>query len=175
MHFADLVFIFYNLYDNIKLLRNGVKCYLKFIIDKSDKYTETEIIIKCSSIDERVKKIIDIIEKSESDDTFLTVQAEEITRKIKFKDVFYFESVDERTFVYTQDNVYRCKEKLYELEKILKESPFVRISKSCILNTDCLESIRASFNGKLEALLINGEKVIINRHYVPDFKRKFGL
>ena len=148
---------------------------MKFVIDKSDKYAETEIIIKCSSIDEEVEKIIGLIEKSEKSDVFLTVQAEEITKKIKFEDIFYFESVDERTFVYTEDNVYRCKEKLYELEERLKAGSFVRISKSCILNIDCLESIRASFNGKLEALLINGEKLIINRHYVPDFKRKFGL
>lgn len=148
---------------------------MKFVIDKSDKYAETEIIIKCGSIDEEVKKIIGLIEKYEKSDVFLTVQAEGITKKIKFENIFYFESVDERTFVYTEDAVYRCKEKLYELEERLKAGSFVRISKSCILNIDCLESIRASFNGKLEALLINGEKVIINRHYVPDFKRKFGL
>lgn len=148
---------------------------LKLIIDSTDKYTETEIIIRCRCIDKEVEKIIEFLKKPEKNENLLTVQTDETTRKIKFEDIFYFESVDERTFVYTEDNVYRCKEKLYELEKILKESPFVRISKSCILNTDCLESIRASFNGKLEALLINGEKVIINRHYVPDFKRKFGL
>lgn len=148
---------------------------LKLIIDSTDKYTETEIIIRCRCIDKEVEKIIEFLKKPEKNENLLTVQTDETTKKIKFEDIFYFESVDERTFVYTEDNVYRCKEKLYELEKILKESPFVRISKSCILNTNCLESIRASFNGKLEALLINGEKVIINRHYVPDFKRKFGL
>ena len=148
---------------------------LKLIIDSTDKYTETEIIIRCRCIDKEVEKIIEFLKKPEKNENLLTVQAEETTRRIKFEDIFYFESVDERTFVYTENTVYRCKEKLYELEERLKAGSFVRISKSCILNIDCLESIRASFNGKLEALLINGEKVIINRHYVPDFKRKFGL
>ena len=77
--------------------------------------------------------------------------------------------------MYTEKTVYRCKEKLYELEELLENSSFVRISKSCILNIDYLESVKAVFNGKLEALLSNGEKVIINRHYVSAFKKKFGL
>ncbi len=152
-----------------------MRSFLKLTIDSSGEYTETEIIIKCRCIDREVEKIIEFFNKSEKNENLLTVQTDETTKKIKFEDIFYFESVDERTFVYTDDNVYRCREKLYELEEMLKDSPFVRISKSCILNMDCLDSIRASFNGKLEALLINGERVIINRHYVPDFKRKFGL
>ena len=52
---------------------------------------------------------------------------------------------------------------------------FVRISKSCILNIMQLNSVRPLFHGKFEAQLKNQEKIIINRHYVPKFKEKFGL
>lgn len=47
----------------------------------------------------------------------------------------------------------------------------MRISKSCILNIDFIEKVKPMLNGKYEVLLINGEKLIINRHYVPDFKK----
>lgn len=65
--------------------------------------------------------------------------------------------------------------KLFELEETLTNSSFVRISKSCILNIDFIEKVKPMLNGKYEVLLINGEKLIINRHYVPIFKKKFGL
>lgn len=126
---------------------------LKLIIDSTDKYTETEIIIRCRCIDKEVEKIIEFLKKPEKNENLLTVQTDEITKKIKLEDIFHIESVNKRTFVYTEDNVYRCKEKLYELEEILKFGAFVRISKSCILNTDCLESIRASFNYSCRILI----------------------
>ena len=65
--------------------------------------------------------------------------------------------------------------KLFEFEEALINSSFVRISKSCILNIHFIEKVKPTLNGKYEVLLINGEKLIINRHYVPDFKKKFGL
>lgn len=145
---------------------------MKLIIDISEKYTEAEATIRCSRIDGEVQKIIDLIQNI---DKFLIVQKDGATEKIRFNNICYFESVDELTFVYTEKTVYRCKEKLYELEELLEDSSFVRVSKSCILNIDYLESVKAVFNGKLEALLSNGEKVIINRHYVSAFKKKFGL
>lgn len=145
---------------------------MKLEIIKSKNYKETEVMIKCSDIDPNLKKAIDILQNSEK---VIIAQHEKSTEKLKYDCVYYFESVDEQTFVYTSDKVYTCMQKLYELEEILNQTSFVRISKSCILNIDYLESVRTAFNGKLEALLANGEKVIINRHYVPEFKKKFGL
>lgn len=145
---------------------------MKLIIDISEQYDETEIVVKCRRVDAELQKIISMLQNSEQT---LMVQKDGSTEKIRYDVVCYFESVDDLTFVYTEKAVYRCKQKLYELEELLKDRTFVRISKSCILNIDYLESVKAAFNGKLEALLSNGEKVIINRHYVSAFKKKFGL
>ncbi len=145
---------------------------MKLVIDISDQYEETEIIVKCRNVNAELQKIINMLQNTEQS---LIVQKDGSTEKLKYEEVCYFESVDDLTFVYTEKTVYRCREKLYELEQLLEKSTFVRISKSCILNIDYLESVKAAFNGKLEALLSNGEKVIINRHYVSAFKKKFGL
>ena len=51
----------------------------------------------------------------------------------------------------------------------------MRISKSCILNVMTLKNVRALLNGKMEAELENGEKVIVTRHYVETLKQKLGL
>ncbi|MBQ8134028.1 MAG: LytTR family transcriptional regulator [Clostridia bacterium] len=145
---------------------------MKLVIDISEQYDETEIVVKCKKVNAELQKIINMLQNSQQS---LLVQKDGLTEKVRYDEVCYFESVDDLTFVYTEKAVYRCKEKLYELEELLKDRTFVRISKSCILNIDYLESVKAAFNGKLEAMLSNGEKVIINRHYVSTFKKKFGL
>ena len=43
------------------------------------------------------------------------------------------------------------------------------------LNIEKLQSLKPLINGKLEANLKNNEKILINRHYVPEFKKKFGI
>lgn len=145
---------------------------MKLTIEQSANYIETEIIIHCNTINRTLQKLIEQIQLSSY---ILTVQKGDSMLLLKPDVVYYLESVDEKTFVYVKDEVYLSSMKLYELEEYLKNSSFVRISKSCILNINYLESVRPLLNGKMEATLSNNEKVIVNRHYVPDFKKKFGL
>ncbi|MFR9043004.1 MAG: LytTR family DNA-binding domain-containing protein, partial [Intestinibacter bartlettii] len=94
---------------------------------------------------------------------------------ISLKDAYYIESVEEKTFVYLEKEVYESNLKLYELEEQLKNTSYIRVSKSIILNIEKLQSVKPLINGKLEANLKNNEKILINRHYVPEFKKKFGI
>ncbi len=142
---------------------------MKLRLETSLEYNETEVYIQCQKVDNKIQKIIDIV----NDDTKrMTVKKEGVSEMIKIQDIYYFESVDERSYVYAETEVYSTEKKLYEIEELLKESSFVRISKSCILNIDHLDGVKMLRNGKLEAQLSNGERLIINRHYVPSFKQK---
>ncbi len=145
---------------------------MKLRLERSSEYTETEIDIRCSTIDEKLQKIIDI---AQNDEKHITVKKDGFSSRIRAEDIYYFESVEEKSFVYCKDEVYSSELKLYELEELFNNTSFVRISKSCILNTDVLDRVKISLNGKMEATLQNNEKVIINRHYVPAFKKKLGL
>ena len=88
--------------------------------------------------------------------------------------VYYFESVDKRTFVYTKDKCYETKYRLYELEGMLSYD-FFRCSKAMIINIKKIASVKAEFNARMRAVLLNGEEVIISRNYVKDLKGKLGL
>ena len=66
-----------------------------------------------------------------------------------------------------------CKRKLYEIEEL--SASYLRISKAQIVNADRIERLTPLFNGRLEAILKNGEKVIISRQYVPELKKHFGV
>ena len=67
------------------------------------------------------------------------------------------------------------KHKLYELEELFCGTDFFRASKSYIVNLKKVKSIRPAFNGRFEAHMKNGEKVMISRQYVPVLKEKLGL
>lgn len=145
---------------------------MKLIIDQSPEHRDLEITIKCGMIDERLERLIAQIRMMSS---AITGRKDGRSYLIRLEDAFYFESIDNKTFVYAESDVYACSQKLYELEQQLAGSLFVRISKSCILNVEKLASVRALLNGKFEAQLSNGEKLIINRHYVQALKEKIDL
>ena len=86
-------------------------------------------------------------------------------------DLFYAESVDERLFLYTAADSYEIRMKLYELEDLLKDRNFLRISKSMIVNLMKITSVRPALNGRFSAVLKNGEEIIISRKYVPALKQ----
>ena len=92
------------------------------------------------------------------------------TTLIPLEEVFYFESIDGKTFIYKEKDVFESDLRLYEVEERFCNGTFVRISKAAILNIKKLKSFRTQFNGKLEAYLLNGERLEVNRHYVPKLK-----
>ena len=145
---------------------------MKLLIEQSDQYTDAEIVIKCGMMDDRLESIIQHIRLH----MFSVAGVKDGETKIfPLGDIYYFDSTDERTFLYLENDVYECSLKLYELEEQLEKANFVRISKSCIVNIMKLDSVRPLLNSRYEAKLENGEKLIISRHYQPGFKRKFGI
>ena len=90
--------------------------------------------------------------------------------EIPVSDIFYIESVDNRTFIYTSNDTYAASMKLYEFEDLLKMRSFLRISKSTVLNIMKVESVKPALNGRFLCRLKNGEEVIISRKYVSDFR-----
>lgn len=146
---------------------------MKLIIERIKASCETEVTVKCSyNADERTKKLIHQLEFYVN--LAVGYQKGE-AHQISLHEVYYIESVDEKTFFYLEKEIFETHQKLYEWEKKLSDTSFVRISKSTILNTDKLKCVRSLLNGKLEATMKNGEKLMINRHYVPDFRKKFGI
>ncbi len=143
---------------------------MKLTIEQSDMFREPEIIIKCGMIDVCLQHIIDELQLM-----MFSVSGSKggSLYKLALEDIFYFESVDEKTFACCEQEVYECDYRLYELEERLHNTSYVRISKSVILNTAKLKSIRPQLNGRFEASLVNGEKQIINRHYVDALRKKF--
>lgn len=92
--------------------------------------------------------------------------------RLPIVDIFYIESVDDRTFLYLEKDCYESRRKLYEFEEVLASRHFARISKAVVLNLMKVEAISPALNGRFLCRLTNGEEVIISRRYVPAIKEK---
>lgn len=133
-------------------------------------YDKKEYIkIGCHKVDSNVKEIVNFIKSRQGS---IDVKNGEMKYNIPIVDIFYVESVDDRTFIYLSGDCYETSHKLYELEEILNERRFIRISKSVIVNLLKIECVKPALNGRYLCHLKNGEDVIISRKYVHEFKEK---
>ena len=124
--------------------------------------------IHCYSISDEVREIVAFVKSRQGQ---LTGTADQRQYEIAVSDIFYIESVDNKTFLYTKDRVYETKQKLYELEKMLIQKHFLRVSKSTLLNLMKISAIKPALNSRFTAILFSGEQVVITRKYVPELKK----
>ena len=145
---------------------------MKITIEEIGKEQEEEMILRCHELNTDMLHLLQSLKATKNG--LVGSKGEEIHR-LSMDDIFYFEVVDNRAFFYCRENVYESKLKLYEFEKLCKDSSFFRASKSMILNTDKIDFVAPSFSGRFEATLQNGEKVTVSRQYVSILKKKMGL
>lgn len=144
---------------------------MKVEINPVTAYEDEKAVINAVSVTEEIQSAIDILE---SNCRVIPVISEDITVMCKTDRIYYIESVDKRSFVYTREGCFETKYRLYELEDILKNN-FFRSSKAMILNIRKIESVKAEINGRMVAKLLNGESVIIARSYVKNLKERLGI
>lgn len=142
---------------------------MQVVVHEEESLTETQVIIYCREIDEKVRKVENFIKRLS---VVINVVSDGGICRISADEILYIESVDRRTFFYTPEKVYETKEPLYQLENHLHGTGITRISKNCLLNVDSLQSIAPFTSHRFEATLVNGEKVLVSRNYIGNLKMK---
>ncbi len=145
---------------------------MKITIEMPGPGEEEEIILRCKTLDERLMNFIYSL-KAEQDR--LTGYVEDKIVKLQPKEIYYFESVNNKVFAYTAKEMYEVHKKLYEIESEYAHTDFLRVSKSIIVNVAKIAYLKPIFNGRFEAKLKNEEKIIISRQYVLELKKKLEI
>lgn len=145
---------------------------MKITITEPGEGEEDEIIVRCRHMDQHLLKLIYAMKAGNER---ITALQNGNYFQVAPEEIYYFEAVDNKVFLYLEKEVYETKRKLYELEDQFQGTDFFRASKSCIANLAKVKQLSPAFNGRFEALMRNGERVIISRQYVPVLKQKLGL
>lgn len=136
---------------------------MKIRIEKNPDYgKEPEIVIYCSKVDDEIEKIISSLDLHKKKLVGLLDGREHI---IELSAVLYCESVDGDVYIYTDDKVYKTTHTLNEIENGFSAAGIFRCSKSMILNIHSIKSLKSELGNRIDAVLINGEHIIISRHY----------
>lgn len=150
---------------------------MKVILEKVNSPDDEGAHIKAVNITEEIKSAVDLLENNCRSIPVYQVSDERKTGEsymLGTNLIYYTESIDKRTYVYTKDECYETKYRLYELEEILNAN-FLRVSKALVVNIRKVRSVKSELNGRMIAELLNGEKIVISRSYVKDLKRKLGV
>lgn len=145
---------------------------MKLEVEQIDIEKEEEVIVRCHDVD---ADWVGSVRDAAMGQLTVCGYKDNVLHRLRLSEIYYFEVVDGASFFYTQNDVFNAKEKLYEFEDVSAKSSLFRCSKSMILNADKIDYIRPSFSGRFEAVLSNGEAVIVSRKYVADLKRLLGI
>lgn len=162
----NLFLIINNIYDHVNEVII-LKVDIHRVYSENEEHAEIHTMI----ITEEINHAVDLLENNKKS---IPVTDEETTLFCPLTKIYYFDSVDNHTFVYTKDRCFETKYRLYELESMLPYD-FFRCSKSMIINIRKIESVKAEINARMRAVMLNGEAVIISRSYVKDLKGRLGI
>ncbi|WP_290770923.1 LytTR family DNA-binding domain-containing protein [Anaerofustis sp.] len=79
---------------------------------------------------------------------------------IKIEEIIYFETINRKIILHSINDTIEFNSTIKELENKFKECDFVRIHRAFIVNSKYINKI---FKG--EAILSNGERLIVGRNY----------
>lgn len=137
-------------------------------VTKIAKNQREQLEIRCHEVTGQVREIVAFVKARQGQ---LTGSIADKQYEVPVIDIHYIEAVDNKVFLYVENQVYETRQKLYELEEMLGEKYFLRVSKSLILNLMEVRAIKPVLNGRFIAVLYSGEEIMISRKYVPELKK----
>lgn len=93
---------------------------------------------------------------------------------VNFKDIFLVQVENERTIIYTFDDHYQYKGRLYQIKQLLPHE-FLIASRSAMINYRKIDHLEIVNGGNIDAILKNKMRVQIARRRIKDLKERLGL
>ncbi|MGT2948014.1 LytTR family DNA-binding domain-containing protein [Streptococcus devriesei] len=129
---------------------------------------QEEVIVRYRQMTPTVQAISDLV--SQGGEKILG-RSEQGERYLLLDDILYFESIDSKTFAYTQKDVYQVAYSLKDLVSTYAFKGFFRSAKAMVLNLYRIQYFSSQSFGRIEATLDNGERVLISRKYANKLRQ----
>ncbi len=141
---------------------------MKYIIQKISE-GEDELILRYKSLTDEVEQAVRFMTRPQKKLIGTKDGCKEI---IDFSGILYAESVDGKSFVYTDEDVLEVEYTLAQLEQILSTVNFFRCSKSVIININKVKKLKSLASNRIDATMCSGEHIMISRTYASDFRKR---
>lgn len=144
---------------------------VKIKVDLSPQYFEKEIVIHADKNDDEVKQILHSLKEIETKFHSLNGYLDDTVYSLQLTDILFFETNDRNVYAHTKKNAFLIHYRLYELEENLPDN-FLRVSKSCILNTDEILSLTHSVTGNVVKFRDTYKQIYVSRRFLKNLKIK---
>ncbi len=94
---------------------------------------------------------------------------------LTYDEVIYIESYGHDVEVHTKTDTFYTSDRIYQLERTIDPSRFVRVSNSVIISKEHVRKIRPSFSMKFILTMSDGSLIDVTRSYYHAFKESFGI
>jgi len=143
---------------------------VKLRIEISADCTEDEVIIRCSGVNDEVQQIQAYIQSLASPK--LTFYKGNQEYYLTLEEILFFETEGEQVYAHTENDAFRIRHRLYELETMLPRA-FIRAAKGTIVNTARIYAIHRNLTASSQIQFIGTHKhVYVSRHYYKDLKER---
>lgn len=132
---------------------------------------EPHIVIHTSQITPEIEQLLSLLSASPLP---LCVLQDERIVPVQPDDLYMVRVENGQTRLYTKQEIFTCKKRLYEVEELLGPS-WIRISKTTLINIRHIDYVEPSFGTALLLKLKNGQQDYVSRKYLPAFKKAIGL
>lgn len=143
---------------------------MKVNINIIEKLKEESCTFYVHKVTSSILDMVSTLENSSDDYLIVNSIHKNEQEKISCSIIYYLEYLERKVFIYTKENIFEMKSPLYKLQYTLPDN-FIRISKTTIVNIHFLNKFSAKTSGNLEALLSNGDNLIVSRKYVSSLKK----
>lgn len=141
---------------------------LQIVIDPN---RDEEILVYAH---EKTPLISEVEELVKSYSVDLIGYTENETVKLNLNDIYCFFTEDNKVFALTENEKYRLKSRLYQIEEGLSDN-FVKINQSCIANIKKIDRFKATVGGSLTIVFKNGHMDFVSRRNLKNVKERLGL
>lgn len=131
-----------------------------------------EEILICAH--EKSPLICEIEELVKNNSVDLIGYTENETVKLNLNEVYCFFTEDNKVYALTENEKYRLKSRLYQLEENLNNN-FVKINQSCVANIKKIDRFKATVGGSLTVIFKNGHIDYVSRRNLKKVKERLGL
>lgn len=137
----------------------------------SKEYKNIKVLITAPVLNEQVQSILNNLSTvCENRNNIVATKNNELFL-LKTNDILYFYSDEKYIYAKTRDESYRVKQKMYELEEILPNNKYVRISSAYIINIDKTISFDIGQIGSLYAKMEDGKKLEVSKRKIKEVKK----
>ena len=144
---------------------------VEIVVDS--KYSEPKVVIYTDSVSNDISNLVNQIKAAKL--STLHGFLDDKLYILNLKDIYLFYSENGKVYAKTNDNNYNVKYKLYELENMLSNKNFIRISNSEIINLKNVKNLDFALLGTIKINFANNTYTYASRRFIKKIKDYLNL